>query len=196
MPRRKPDIQSSNDRPRASQKPTPAPPRAPSQLSRPPTLRYRKLIADLACANESAETEDDELFVILKCVVSMVRFLDADLVVLGTGHTRPLGVLAAALRDLGQGARPALFFNRRKKGPGRPKDVSFEAARGAIAGAVAALINWGEKRSDAGRFVATWLKNFGLRLPNGNLIGAKQVLRWRDEIGGGALKHPLIFPAT
>src|SRR4029077_21020753 len=142
--------------------------------------------ADLARANELGEAGGDDLSVILRCVVSMVHFLDADLVVLGTGHTRPLAVLAAALRDLRQGARPALFFKQRKKGPGRPKDVSFEFARGAIAGAVAALINWCEKRPVAGRFVATCLKDLGLRLPNGNLIGAKQVLRWRDEIGAGA----------
>jgi hypothetical protein len=186
MPKPTPRLRSGDARLRAFEQPTPSPPRATSRPSRPLTLRYRKLIADLARANELGEAGGDDLSVMLRCVVSMVHFLDADLVVLVTGHTRPLGALAAALRDLAQGARPALFFKRRKKGPGRPKDLSFEAARGAIAGAVAALINWGEKRPDAGRFVAARLKVLGLRLPNGDLIGAKQVLRWRDEIGAGA----------
>ena len=188
MPRRKHKLPPINGEPDASHRQPSVPPKEINQLSRPATLRYRKLIAEFTRANEAAEAGDDELYVILKCVVSVILFLDADIEVLGAGLTRPLGVLAAALRDLGQGARPPLFFDRPKKGPGRPRDLSFEAARGAVAAAVAALIDWGEKREEAGKFLATWLEDLELKLPNGNPIGAKQVLRWRDEIGGSAAK--------
>jgi hypothetical protein len=154
-----------------------------SQLGRPSTLRYRQLAAELVRANQAAEAGDDELYVILKCVVSIARFLDADVVIRDTGLTRPLGILATALRDLGQGARPRLFFNRPKKGPGRPKDMSFEAARGAIAAAVSVLMDGGESRAAAGEFVADQLRAAKLKMPNGKPILKQQVLRWRDEIG-------------
>ena len=116
--------------------PPPIPWEAISQLKRPSAHRYRQLVAELARADQAAEAGDDELCVILRCIVSITYFLDADDIIRGTGLTRPLGVLATSLRDLGQGARPRLFFGRPKKKGGRPKDVSFEAARGAIAAAL------------------------------------------------------------
>lgn len=157
-----------------------------SRLHRPPTLRFRKLIAELERAYQAGEAGDDELYVILKYVVSIIHFLDADLAIRGSGITRHLGVLAAALRDLGQGARPPLFFDRPKQGPGRPKDISFEAARGAIAAAVGMLVDWNEPRDEAGQFVAEQVRQAGLKAPRGKAIQTRQVLRWRDEIGGGA----------
>jgi hypothetical protein len=159
---------------------------AVSQLSRPSTLRYRKLIEEIIRANQAVEAGVDELSVILKYIVSLRHFLDADRTVRDHFLTRPLGTLAKSLRDLGQGARPALFFDRPKKGPGRPKDVSFEAARGAIAAAVATLIEWGEGRNAAGKFVAEQLQEIGLKLPTGGTVQTKHVLRWRDDIGATA----------
>ena len=137
-------------------------------------------------ANQAAEEGDDDLHVILGCLVGVLHFLDADIIIQGCGLTRPLGVLAAALRDLGQGARPALFFDRPRRGPGRPKDVSFEAARGAIAAAVSVLIEAGEARDTAGQFVADQLRKGKVKRPGGKTILARQVLRWRDEIGSTA----------
>src|SRR5580704_2467500 len=111
---------------------TPGPPipwDAISQLRGPSSERYQGLIAGLVRANQAFESGDDPLYVILKCVVSVLHFLDADVAIAGSGLTRPLGTLAASLRDLGQGARPPLFFDRPKREVGRPKDISFEAAR-------------------------------------------------------------------
>lgn len=149
-------------------------------------MRFRQLAADLVRANQAAEAGESELYVILRSLASVVRFLDDDEIIQGTGLTRPLGVLAASLRDLDRGARPRLFFDRPKKGPGRPKDTSFEAARGAIAAAASALIEWGEPRAVAGRFVAGESQNAQLTMPNGRPISAQHVLRWRDEMGGSA----------
>ena len=149
-------------------------------------MRFRHLAAELVRANQAMEAGDDKIAVILKCVVSVAHFLDADPIIRCTGITRPFGLLAASLRDLDHGARPRLFFDRPKRGPGRPKDVSFEAARGAIAAAVSALIEWGEPRGVAGQFVADEARKARLTTPKGERISAKHVLRWRDEMGGSA----------
>jgi hypothetical protein len=164
----------------------PIPFKAIGQIGRPPTMRYRQLANALVRANQALEAGDDELYVILKCVVSVITFLDQDVIVRGVGLTRPFGILAAALRDLDQGARPQLFFDRPKKGPGRPKDISFEVARGAIAAAVAMLMEAGESRHEAGRFVANQVRRAGLRSPEGKPILGKHVIRWRYEMGGAA----------
>ena len=113
-----------------------------------------------------------------------MHFLDADRLVKVNFLSRPLANLAKSLRDLGQGGRPPLFFNRPKKGPGRPKDVSFEVVRGTVAAIVAKLIEWGEPREDAGAFAAELLSRLSVKSPSGKPIQSKQILRWRDEMGG------------
>jgi hypothetical protein len=171
----------------------PIPRDALSLLHRPPPHRVRKLVEELVRANQAAEAGENELYVALKCVVSLLHFLDDDLVIRATGLTRPLGRLAAALRDVGQGAQPAMFFERPNKGVGRPKDISFEVARGTIAAAVAVLVDNGASRMEAASFVAAELRKTDCKLPNGNPISSKQVLRWRDEMGGSA---PALAEAT
>jgi hypothetical protein len=164
----------------------PVPREAISKIGRPSTLAFRKLAAELVRANQAEEAGTDQLQVILKCLVDTMGFLDADLSIRGSGLTRPLGVLAAALRDLKLGASPALFFNRPKKGGGRPKGVSIEAAHGAAAAALSVLIQAGESRDSASQFVAEKLAAVGVKSVRGKPISARQVLRWREEIGGRA----------
>jgi hypothetical protein len=94
--------------------------------------------------------------------------------------------LGLTLRDLDQGAKPPLFFDRNKAEAGRPKDISFEVARGAIAAAVSAMIGWGESRKESGAFVAEQVGRAGIKAPKDKLILARQVLRWRDEMGSTA----------
>ena len=160
----------------------PIPWEAISQLGRPSVVRYRRLIEALVRADQAAEAGVDKLDVLVMCVASVVRFIDADLAIRGTGLTRSLSILAGALQDLRQGARPRLFFERPRKGPGRPTNLIFEGARGAIAAAVAVLIKEGESRADAGKFVADQSGKTGVRLPDGNTISSKQVLGWYDDI--------------
>jgi hypothetical protein len=164
----------------------PIPWAALSHVPRPPTFRYRALVAELLRANQASEGGDDDLHVVLKSLVSVLHFLDGDLIVRGTGLTRPLGILANALRDLLMGARPDLFFARPKGRSGRPKNISFEVARGTAAAALHALISWGESRHSAAKFVADELRRAGIKAPGGKTIMPAQILRWRDEIGGRA----------
>jgi hypothetical protein len=164
----------------------PIPWEALGHLVPPSSQRYQQLVADLVLANQAVGAGDDELYIILKCLVSVLRFIDADLIVRDVALTRPFGVLARSLRDLGQGARPPLFFERPSMGPGRPKDTSFASARGAIAAAVAYLIDDGESRNDAAKFVVTELQRALVQAPGGKPIKANQVLRWRDVIGATA----------
>jgi hypothetical protein len=59
------------------------------------------------------------------------------------------------------------------------------APRGAIAVAVDFLIAGGETREAAARFVASELRNAGIRESRGD-ITPRQILRWRDDMGGAA----------
>jgi hypothetical protein len=67
------------------------------QLRRPSTQRYRELVVELFHAAQVAERGGDELYVILKCIVSLRHFLDADRIVQVNFLTRPLGTLAKGL---------------------------------------------------------------------------------------------------
>lgn len=153
-------------------------------VQRPPVLKFRKLLTDLLRATEAAETGEDELAVVLRCVVSLIRFLEGDLTIKGTGIVRPLGRLAIALRDLGRGARPPLFFDRPDRNVGRPKDITIEAARGHIAAAASFLIEQGEAAAAAADFIAATLRELHINYRNGKPISARQILRWRHETGG------------
>jgi hypothetical protein len=115
-----------------------------------------------------------------------LHFLDSDKIVRDNFLTRPIGALVEALRDLGEGAKPPLFFRRPKRRRGRPTGRAFDVARGAIAAAVGWLIEWGEGRQAAAKLVADELHEIGMKLPSGKAIGPKQVLRWRDETGATA----------
>ena len=84
------------------------------------------------------------------------------------------------------GRTASIVLARPKKGPGRPTHTSFDAARGAIAAAVAALVEWGDGRDTAGRLVAAELRKANVKHPNGRTITKQQVLSWRDEIGSTA----------
>ena len=126
----------------------------------------------------------DELRVVVTALFSVVIFLEADDAVARSGLTRPLRKLLAALRDRMQGATSPLLFSRPRK-RGRPKDVSFMGAHGVIAVAVDVLIEGGETKQAAARFVAAELRSAEIR-PGGETITAREVLQWRDEIGGGA----------
>jgi len=162
----------------------PVPPEFLALIRRPKTDRYRKLLVAMLRANQAAEAGQDELYVVMYCVVSLMHFLDADPLVESNVLTRPLATLAKSLRDLGQGAKPRLFYARRKGGPGRPKDISFEVVRGTVAAIVAKLIEWGETRDTAGKLVADHLQKLHVLSASGKAIQARQVLRWRDEMGG------------
>jgi hypothetical protein len=80
-----------------------------AHLRRPSTRSFHQLAATLVRANQAAEAGDDELHVVLLCIVGVLKFLDADVVIRGAGIARPLGSLAAALHDLDLGARPRFF---------------------------------------------------------------------------------------
>jgi hypothetical protein len=159
--------------------------KGPITPRRPQSARYRRLIAELEKASREARDGQDDLLVILRCLVATLQFIDEDPEVRATGLTRFLGTLAAAIRDVLIGAKPSLFFDR-PNGPGRPTGRSFEAVRGAVAAAVDMLIEGGEPPRDAGNFVADELHRANVMGPLGKAITARQVLRWRHNLGGTA----------
>jgi hypothetical protein len=143
-------------------------------------------VSEILHAKLAAEAGDDELHVMQFCLMSILRFIDADPTVRAKELSRPLGILAASLRDLGQGAEPPLLFARPRRGPGCPTGKSFDFARGAIAAGVDFLIGGGELCKDAAKFVASELRRARVQGPGGKPIGANQVLRWRYAIGATA----------
>jgi hypothetical protein len=162
-------------------------------VHRPPILDYHLLIEQLARTQRNVREGQDNLATAGWCLHNVVNFLDANPAVFSAGLTRPLRLLLRALRDLELGARPALFFQRAKKGPGRPGTESFNTVRGVAAALVSALMEAGQKRAEAAALVAKELRRLDIRMPSGkapggNEIAAKHILRWRDEIGARASK--------
>lgn len=155
-------------------------------VGRPSSLRYRQLIADLARAERDLRAGHNDLSAVFSYLVSVAKFLDADPLVANREITRPLNLLIGAVRDLALGAKPALFFNRKKKGAGRPTGVSFDLAKGAAAAVLDVLIECNESRDEAAKFVARELGLLGSKSPTGNAVQPAQLLRWRDEIYGRA----------
>src|ERR1035441_9272103 len=84
----------------------PVPSKFVSLIRRPSSDRYRKLLVKLFHAAQAAEAGNDELHVILQCVVSVMDFLDEDKLVEVNFLSRPLATLAKTLRDLRQGGKP------------------------------------------------------------------------------------------
>ncbi len=166
-------------------------PPPPQTIRRPSSLRYQQLIDQLVEADQAAGHDDDVLAIMQRSLVAVITFIDADEPVRASGLTRPLRQLAAAVRDLRLGAKPALFFKARSRQAGRPTNVWFDVLHGTAAAVVDALIEWGESRGRAAKLLADELRHADIKMPYGRAgekaeITAKHVLRWRDQIGARA----------
>lgn len=151
-------------------------------LSRPSTRRYRDAINKLIAARES---ENDELILAIRSLIAVTEFFEADTILLNSGLTWPLWRLASVLNDVIAGAQPPLLFERSRR-RGRPTIPSLGDVQATLAALAAGLIERGERREDAGKFIAKEAARAGVTHLDGKPIGWQQILRWRDEMGATA----------
>ena len=150
----------------------------------PLTARYRALLSALSNEHARFNAGQDRLTSVRECLLAVTTFLDAEPVEIGSMNFRLLGMLNIALRDLAEGGKPSLLSPTRATAH-RPPNQSFGAFQGTCAAATTVLMEAGESRERAARFVASLIKKYGIRDTKNRSIGFQQILRWRDEMGGG-----------
>ncbi len=151
---------------------------------RPSTARYSALLNSLAEAKRGASSEKDDLKSCLEALVAVIEFLKEDRRLVYDKLDEQLLVLTQNLRDLTLGAKPSIFFRRRKQGPGAPANRSLHANMAVMAACITALMEAGMGRGAAARFVATEAARLGIA-PRGKPETASGLLRYRDEMKGG-----------
>jgi hypothetical protein len=137
----------------------------------------------LAEAQRGVEAGGDELLHALYALKGVVDFLEEDPLVIRQSLDRPLNVLAHAVLDLCNGAKPALFIRKDRKA-GRPKNDSIQGALGALAACVDTIMAAGKSRHASAYFVVTEAKRLRITV-RGKPITVSAVLRVRDEMNGG-----------
>ena len=90
------------------------------------------------------------------------------------------------MQDVIRGANPSLFSKQHAGKPGAPTSTSFDSVCGVCAAAVSILIHGGDSRRAAAAFVADELRRLEVHGPNRQPIEARQILHWRNEVGGRA----------
>ena len=114
----------------------------------------RSLIARLIEANQQLDAGSDNLSAVIDALVGTIMFLDDDPYFFRRSLTRPLWMIANALRDRQRGASSPLLSPRKKQGSGRPTDTSLDRVRGVVAAVCTYLIEGGESRDLAAVLIA------------------------------------------
>jgi hypothetical protein len=154
---------------------------------RPSSTRYGNFLTELAKANVTLDRDEYELPALLRSLVAAMRFVDCDPYAVSNELSRPLAILANAIRDVMAGGMPDLVFEQRHRKNHAPANMSIHAAHAAMAGAIDALIAAGVPRSEAALYVVRQAKHLRLRLARKGLT-AEQALGWRDAMPGRAPK--------
>jgi hypothetical protein len=145
------------------------------------------LLTFLAHVEQCAKDGGDQLEASLFSLLAVKEFIENNPTVMGSGLTRSLDVLANSLRDVLHGGKPALIFDRQTK-TGRPVGVSQLVTKGVAAACFQLLLDWQFDGVGAADIVVKSLAKNGIRYPNKGQgtapIGAKQLKRWRHEMGG------------
>ena len=147
--------------------------------------RYINLVSFVKDLNARLDQEADQLEVCLDAVVALKKFLDMDLSVFRAGISRPLGVLAFALRDVTLGGKPKLLRRSAKIRKTRPKaTTSSVTTQASAAASLEILFRYKMPLDQASAFVVRELHKAGIshsseRRPIANAT----VRRWREEMG-------------
>jgi hypothetical protein len=110
-----------------------------------------------------------------------MRFVDGDPYAVSNELSRPLAILANAVRDIIAGGKPDLIFERQHRKGHAPADLSMHSAHAAMAGAIDALIATGVPRREAALYVVRNAQQLRLRTARG--LTVERALGWRDSIG-------------
>jgi hypothetical protein len=148
--------------------------------------RYIDLVNELARLDKLLDGHEDQLAICLEALVAMKRFVEVDRTVAITGITRPIGMIASAIRDVTRGAKPPLIFSRPKQTSNRPSETSsIVTLQAGAAACVEVLLPHVEDLQVACTYVMRELSKFGVtHAARGVPITHKTIKRWRDEMNG------------
>jgi hypothetical protein len=147
--------------------------------------RYIDLVNELAQLNKLLDGHEDHLEICLEALVAMKHFVEVDRTVAISGITRPVGIIAVAIRDTILGGRPPIIFDRENLA-NRPKELSSTVTLQAGAAAcVEVLRPHVEKLQAACTYVMRELSKLGVTHTAGGFpITDMTIKRWRDEMNG------------
>jgi hypothetical protein len=152
-----------------------------------------ELIKSLLVVAKANEDGEDDLVSGIKSLVAIARFLETTPWLVESGALRPLKRLCYALRDLAEGSKPPMLFNRTRR-DGAPAGTSDDILRGSVAVALEILVRAGEEPGPASRFLARVMDSHRVRMRGGTPVRAKQIERWRKEMGSSASPiMPMLF---
>jgi hypothetical protein len=158
--------------------------------------RYETLVSQLAMIKEAADREQiDRLEAGRVALVEVLRFLQGDPRVVRLGFNRSLVEVMRAVHDLSQGAKPPLFFKRKRDGTkGAPTHLAAAASRAQMVLVLEILLKAGIAKPEAGKWVADELHRRGVTDANGKRVQPKVLLRWHAERGGKSISgFDLVF---
>ena len=146
--------------------------------------RYHELIFLLNELNDDFETVENPLENCLDSLVAVKRFLEKDPKIAHSELIRPLGTLAAVIRDVTQGSKPK-FLRATVKTENRPKSLSgIVSIQATGAACLEVLFHYGMLLEEACKFVLRELERQDLINSSGSkFVNWKTVKRWRDEMG-------------
>jgi hypothetical protein len=161
-------------------------------MTMPTQADYDEMLATLRHATTEMSAAPDDIegraykrHLVLRGLEAVIHYLLADPRVRNGTLTAPLAYARAAIHDAGLGARPALLDSHFPEGSStRPAGVSREYAQGYLAFAAHLLIPAMGKTQGLA-WLATEVRQAGLRTETGAPITSERLYRWRTEISRG-----------
>jgi hypothetical protein len=151
--------------------------------------RYKQLIERLLVLHRR-ESELDPLTASFEALTAVLGFLYPDIRLFEAGATRVLARLQLALLDRLTGSKPKLFFDPvdRKGAKGAPSYTSAVILRALVNMAFLSLLGAGMAEKQASNWLASKLKDAGIKQANGHPVSARAITRWKAERRGKSLK--------
>jgi hypothetical protein len=154
----------------------------------PDAIQYEKLVEKLLELDQrGSSSEMDALTTSYYALSAVIGFLLDDARIRERGATRSLGRLLFAVLDRTQGARPKLLFGPRGA-KGAPSHTSAVPLRILVNASFLTLCEGGMSKEKAANWLAAELKRNGIKQPTGKEISAREIIRWRAEMGAKSLK--------
>ena len=153
----------------------------------PSVAAYRALIAALMLADQKLASGVHPQLAYIDAMAAVCRFVGSDDLLRLNSVSTTLRQILADLEDTAAGARPNSLFGggARRKGKGRPTNLTSDTLRGCMVGGLNKLIEAGQSNAAAAQWLAGTLASVGARY-RGKHITADQLLQWREQTGDTA----------
>ncbi|HEX4113633.1 MAG TPA: hypothetical protein VH020_13960 [Stellaceae bacterium] len=141
----------------------------------------RALAAICRAAKADKDGDKQRLDAGLATLGAVIHYLLGDQEIRDEHLTAPLAVVYAALHDRGQGAAVAMLDHQPDM-PGKPRATMREHVQAHMAFALELLARGGLGTEQAAKRLAAEARRLGLKTGGGDVIAARQITSWRDEI--------------